>query len=146
MNRLLLLSSLISLLIIHFKVYSSHYSNNYYFMIREFSIDALAFSLALFGLCYRYGIRRDNNPNLKQGLVGTFILTRALVSIHVPTSCSSIPLDCGPPFHLFTYDMFTTGFEAAIESTLAYGGAALFLEYLFRLELLSKFPRESTTS
>ena len=107
----------------------------------EFNTDMLALSLALFGITYRYAIRKDENPNLKQGVVGAFAITRTVSNIHVPTDqCSSLPLDCGPPFHYFNWDMITQGGDGFIESLIAFGAAAFVLERSFSRGWLSKFP------
>jgi hypothetical protein len=87
----------------------------------EFNVDALLILTApLFGITYRYAIRRDNNPNLKQGVVGAFVITRALATIQVPNSCSSIPLNCGPPFYLFTNGMLLTGLGNFVEAGIVF--------------------------
>lgn len=124
----------------------------------EFNIDMLALSLGLFGITYRYAVRYDANPNLKQGVVGkdgiftyhlfimksdlagAFALTRALNLIHVPTSCTALPLDCGGPFHYFTWSMIFEGITYGFESIVAFGGAAYCLEKAFEKYILGKFP------
>jgi len=107
----------------------------------EFNLDRLAIILVLFGITYRYCIRKDNNVNLKQGVVGAFAITKALGTIQVPSTCSSIPLECGPPFHLFSTTMLFTGLESFFEAGLALAGSAYVLEQLFELKILSKFPK-----
>eukprot|EP00520_Triparma_pacifica_P005323 CAMPEP_0118650996 /NCGR_PEP_ID=MMETSP0785-20121206/10547_1 /TAXON_ID=91992 /ORGANISM="Bolidomonas pacifica, Strain CCMP 1866" /LENGTH=85 /DNA_ID=CAMNT_0006543413 /DNA_START=304 /DNA_END=558 /DNA_ORIENTATION=- len=50
---------------------------------------------ALFAICYRYIVRLDlDNEMLKTGALGAFIIIRTLPLISVPSSCSSIPLQC----------------------------------------------------
>ena len=39
-------------------------------------------------------VRQDDNPMLKQGVVGAFILVRVLSKIQVPTYCTAAPLSC----------------------------------------------------
>jgi hypothetical protein len=108
----------------------------------EFNCDGLLILTApLFGITYRYAIRRDNNPNLKQGVIGAFVITRAVASLKVADICTSIPLNCGPPFYLFTGDMLATGLEHFFEAGLCFGGAAYLMETLFKSNALSKFPK-----
>jgi hypothetical protein len=108
----------------------------------EFNCDGLLILTApLFGITYRYAIRRDNNPNLKQGVIGAFVITRAVASLKVADICTSIPLNCGPPFYLFTADMLATGLEHFFEAGLCFGGAAYLMETLFKSNALSKFPK-----
>ena len=97
--------------------------------------------LALFGITYRYAVRTDPNPNLKQGVVGAFAITKALSGISVPEYCSSIPLNCGPPLYFVSPSMVFSGSLAFVEALLAYGGAAYFIEQLFVSGILRKFPK-----
>ena len=99
----------------------------------------LAISLALFGITYRYAVRDSDNPNLKAGVVGAFLLTRVLSMIHVPESCSSLPLNCGPPFFYVSGSMITEGVSAGVESLLGYGGAAIVLNSCFKFNFIKKF-------
>jgi hypothetical protein len=109
----------------------------------EFEFDATVLGLALFGITYRYAVRKDNNPNLKQGVVGSFAITKALSCIDVPDSlCTSVPINCGPPFFLFSDSMLLQGVAAFIEAIIAYGGAAYILERCMSSGLLSKFPKD----
>ena len=108
----------------------------------EFNYDGLLILTApLFGITYRYAIRRDNNPNLKQGVIGAFVITRAVATVKVADICSSIPLNCGPPFYLFTDQMLLTGLLNFAEAGLCFGGAAYLMETLFVSGALSKFPK-----
>ena len=106
----------------------------------------LALSCVLFGITYRYAVRRDGNPNLKQGVVGAFSVTRALAAVTAPAeSCSAdLPLDCGPPFRLFTWTMLGQGVQALLESAAVLGLCALLLDALFALGWLSRFPTTAT--
>jgi hypothetical protein len=97
----------------------------------------------LFGVTYRYAVRKDSNIHLKQGVVGAFAITRAINLVDVSSICSqTFPLECGQPFHIFTGFMFLTGFLFFLESISAFGGAAYGIEKLFAQNLLSKFPSE----
>jgi len=120
-----------------FKGLSMHFNAEW-----EFSYDSLLILTSpLFGIVYRYCVRRDNNPQLKQGVIGAFAITRALATIDVPSTCSSIPLNCGPPFYLFTGGMLFTGVENLAEAGLCFTGSAYLLETLFKSNILSKFPK-----
>jgi hypothetical protein len=61
----------------------------------EFDTDMAALQGGLFAIVYRYCVRQDtNNPQLNQGVIGAFVLTRTLSAIHVPSYCSAVPLEC----------------------------------------------------
>ena len=108
----------------------------------EFNYDGLLILTApLFGITYRYAIRRDNNPNLKQGVIGAFVITRAVATVKVSDICTSIPLNCGQPFYLFTGDMLLSGLEHFVEAALCFSGSAYLMETLFKSKALSKFPK-----
>ena len=107
----------------------------------ELSTDLLALTLALYGLTYRYAVRKDSNPNLKQGATISFVLTRVLPLVQAPSYCSSLPLDCGPPFYYGTPSMITDiSFELAL-SLVAFFGANYVIEYFFKRGILSTFPK-----
>ena len=42
-------------------------------------------------------VRQDPNPQLKQGVVGAFVITRALAMLQASDECTALPLSCGPP-------------------------------------------------
>jgi hypothetical protein len=58
----------------------------------EFNTDQMALQGALFAVVYRYATREDQNPMLKQGVVGGFTLVRALPLVKVSAACEAIPL------------------------------------------------------
>jgi hypothetical protein len=60
----------------------------------EFDTDMAAVQGGLFAIVYRYCIREDENPQLNQGVIGAFVLTRTLGRITVPAACSALPLYC----------------------------------------------------
>ncbi|KAJ1436438.1 hypothetical protein B484DRAFT_428627 [Ochromonadaceae sp. CCMP2298] len=111
---------------------------------------ALPLSLLLFGITYRYAVRADGNPQLKQGVVGAFAITRALCLVRVPegaclgtgggVGAGLTLLDCGAPFHVFTWGILSLGLLQLLESFSAYGGLAALLEGLFQAGLLRRFP------
>jgi hypothetical protein len=104
----------------------------------EFSVDMLAVSLALFGVVYRYAVRSDANPNLKQGVVGAFAITRAVNIVDIPSTCTSLPLNCGAPLGYLSYDTIGQLLLTLGPSLIAYGAAALALEIAFEKQWISK--------
>jgi hypothetical protein len=61
----------------------------------ELDTDVGSLEAALFAIVYRYCIRQDdNNPQLNQGVLGAFVLTRTFSKIQAPVYCSAMPLDC----------------------------------------------------
>lgn len=94
----------------------------------EFNSDTLALILALFGITYRYTIRDDATDQLKQGAIGAFAITRAISLIHVPDTCSSLPLNCGPPFFYLDISMILSGLWHFIESYAAFAGSAIAID------------------
>lgn len=61
----------------------------------EFDTDMAAIMGGLFAIVYRYCLRQDtDNPQLKQGVIAAFALTRTLGKIHVPDYCAALPLQC----------------------------------------------------
>jgi len=42
-------------------------------------------------------VRQDPNPQLKQGVVGAFVITRALSMLQASEGCTALPLSCGAP-------------------------------------------------
>ena len=98
--------------------------------------------LLLFGITYRYATRSDDNPNLKQGTIAAFALTRSvsMVEPSISSTCNTsyFPHDCGGLFHLFDYNMLGVGVAYLIESFFAYGGSAYVLEYLSSKKILKK--------
>lgn len=107
----------------------------------EFREDMLSLILLVFGLTYRYGTRGTKNDQIRLGIIGSFIITRTLSEIHVPATCSSVPLDCGAPFHYVSWSMISEGLWAGGESALAFGGSALFIDFLIKKRLLSSTVR-----
>lgn len=105
----------------------------------EFNHDMLALSIALFGIVYRYAVRQSTNPQLKYGVVGAFVLTRVFNLIHVPDTCSALPLNCGFPFFYVSFSMILEGVSYAIESGLAFQGAAFTLDYCFENKIIKRF-------
>ncbi|KAL1496011.1 hypothetical protein AB1Y20_014645 [Prymnesium parvum] len=97
----------------------------------EFQADGLAITLFLFGVVYRYAVRTDDNPMLRQGVVGAFVITRSWAIISPPATCSVVPLNCGAPLIYFSWDMIFQGTFAALETGVACSAAAFALEAAF---------------
>ena len=106
----------------------------------EFNTDAAALESALFAVVYRYATREDENPQLKQGAVGAFVLVRTLALVQVPGYCQALPLDCGAPFGYLNFNMIFQLAQGFVESSAAFGATALALEYLARRGLVGRFP------
>ncbi|EKX55238.1 hypothetical protein GUITHDRAFT_131487 [Guillardia theta CCMP2712] len=119
---------------------SSFYPSDAFSAQWELAHDGLAFMLALFGLVYRYAIRGDGNPQLKQGVLGAFVITRAWSMLQASDSCSALPLSCGAPLSYFNWEMILQGSGAAVESVLAFGAAAVAMEFGFSKGWVKKFP------
>lgn len=105
----------------------------------EFNTDMLAVELFLFGVCYRYCVREDGNPMLKQGVVGAFAIERTLSLIRIPASCTALPLSCGPPLGYVSWDMIYQAAGAGLPSFVAFGAAALLLEVAFEKNWVGRF-------
>ena len=104
----------------------------------EFSNDALALQLFLFGVVYRYAVRTDENPNLKQGVVGAFAVSRVLNTIRIDDAvCSSLPLNCGAPFGYVSWSMIQQALLAGLPSLLAFGISAYVLDSSFKRGLVA---------
>ena len=95
----------------------------------EFDTDQLALMGGLFGLVYRYAVREDENPMLRQGVVGAFALTRALSRVTVSDACLAVPLRCGPPLSYLDWDMLFQLGAGVVESGIAFGAAAYVVDY-----------------
>jgi hypothetical protein len=103
----------------------------------EFSNDALALQLFLFGVVYRYAVRTDENPNLKQGVVGAFAVSRVLNMIRIDDAvCSSLPLNCGAPFGYVSWSMIQQALLVGLPSLLAFGISAYVLDSSFKRGLV----------
>lgn len=90
-------------------------------------------SCALFGLTYRYAVRRDLvNTQLKAGCVAAFVLVRGLGQIDATKLLLGLPEDAN-------HKLFQ-GFLFVAESVAVFSFAAVSLEYCFRQGLISPFP------
>mmetsp|Transcript_137828 Transcript_137828/g.344054 ORF Transcript_137828/g.344054 Transcript_137828/m.344054 type:complete len:132 (+) Transcript_137828:128-523(+) len=100
----------------------------------------LALDLALFGLVYRYAVRRgDDSADLRLGVLGAFALPRALFLVQLPAECTPAPLACGEPLGYFNWAMLSQ-----VAWQLFTGGSALLgslygLERAFGVGLIRRF-------
>lgn len=106
----------------------------------EFDNDSAAVLAGLFSIVYRYCIRMDNRDQLKQGVVGAFVLTRTLSRIVVPSSCTAFPLSCGEPLDYLNWNMIGQLLVNGVESTILFGAAAAATDYCLSKNWISKFP------
>jgi len=107
----------------------------------EFDTDSGALACGLFAVVYRYAVREDNNPNLKQGVVGAFAITRALAFVQPPEGiCDALPLRCGPPFSYFSYEMLEQLIPGALESGVMFAATAAAFEAAAERGWVKKFP------
>jgi len=104
----------------------------------ELAHDGLAVMLLLFGVVYRYAVREDQSEMLKQGVVGAFAVTRALAELRASPGCTALPLTCGAPLGYVDWSMITGGTFGFVEALVAFGGAALALEFGFERGVLNR--------
>lgn len=83
-----------------------------------------ALSGALMGITYRYAVRRDDNPQLKSGVVAAFSLVRGLAQVDVGSALAQ----GGWPF-----------LGAIAESLLIFGLAGLLLDFTLSKGWLKPF-------
>ncbi|CAE7235335.1 PAO4 [Symbiodinium natans] len=95
----------------------------------EFQLDMLALDVFLFGLVYRYAVRQgDDNPMLRLGVLGAFVLPRALFLVRMPAECQALPLSCGPPLGYFSWDMLAQVAWHFVSGGVVFGVAIYGLE------------------
>ena len=104
----------------------------------EFNTDALAVTLALFGVVYRYATRKDGNVQLKQGVVGAFTLTRTLNMVSLPETCTPLPLNCGAPLGYLSWQVIQDLVLVGGGSLVAFGIGALAIEAAYRRGLIQR--------
>ncbi|XP_009137688.1 uncharacterized protein LOC103861719 [Brassica rapa] len=90
-------------------------------------------SCALFGVTFRYVIRRDlDDSHLKSGAVAAFGFVKGLGM-----------LSRGPPLELSWESLFSHGIDGAVlvsQSVLIFAFASISLDFCFKLKLLKPFP------
>ncbi|XP_052208801.1 uncharacterized protein LOC127812454 isoform X2 [Diospyros lotus] len=97
------------------------------------------FSCALFGVTFRYAIRRDlDNFQLKTGTAAAFGFVKGLAT-----------LDGGPPLEFETGSFFSHALSGAIyvsENLLVFIFAAVALDFCYKIRVLSPFPIRRSAS
>lgn len=108
----------------------------------EFDNDMAGFQTGLFAIVYRYAIRQDGttNPQLNQGVVAAFAVTRTLSRIVTPTYCTAITLNCGPPLGYFDWSMLGQLSINYIESAAMFAATAAAMDWAMNKGFISKFP------
>eukprot|EP00899_Mesostigma_viride_P008777 jgi/Mesvir1/17900/Mv12968-RA.1 len=87
----------------------------------------------LFGVCYRYAMRRDQgNKHLKSGTVAAFVVSRALGQVDLIQSIAAGGGSQG--------DLLSRGLFSIATGALAIGFAAVALDWAFTKELVLPFP------
>lgn len=90
-------------------------------------------SCALFGVTFRYVIRRDlDDSHLKSGAVAAFGFVKGLGM-----------LSRGPPLELSWESLFSHGIDGAVlvsQSVLIFAFASISLDFCFKMKLLKPFP------
>ncbi|XP_030951793.1 uncharacterized protein LOC115975229 [Quercus lobata] len=96
-------------------------------------------SCALFGVTFRYTIRRDlDNSQLKTGTSAAFGFVKGLAM-----------LGSGPPLELNTGSFLSHAFDGAVyvsENLFLFVFASVGLDYCFKMKLLSPFPIKKSIS
>lgn len=107
----------------------------------EFDTDAAGLLTGLFAIVYRYGLRQDTtNPQLNQGLIGAFVLTRTLSRITLPSYCTAIVLNCGPPLGYLDWNLLTQLAVNGAESAVMYAATAKAMDVCMERGWISRFP------
>ncbi|KAI3952696.1 hypothetical protein MKX01_013658 [Papaver californicum] len=90
-------------------------------------------SCALFGVTFRYTIRRDlDDSHLKSGISAAFACVKGLAV-----------LEAGPPLELDTQSLLSHAVDGAVnisENLLIFVFASVALDFCFKMRLLSPFP------
>uniref|UniRef100_A0A0D3H987 Uncharacterized protein n=1 Tax=Oryza barthii TaxID=65489 RepID=A0A0D3H987_9ORYZ len=96
-------------------------------------LSVIFISCALFGVTFRYAIRRDlDNVQLKTGAAAAFAFVRGLAMV-----------ESGRPFELSTDALISLALDGAVsvvENILTFLPAAIALDYCFKMRFLSPFP------
>ena len=107
----------------------------------EFDNDTAALLTGLFAIVYRYGLRQDTtNPQLNQGLIGAFVLTRTLPRVVLPSYCTAITLNCGPPLGYVDWNVLAQLIVNGAESAIMYGATAWAMDRCMEKGWISRFP------
>jgi hypothetical protein len=107
----------------------------------EFDNDAAGLLTGLFAIVYRYGLRQDTtNPQLNQGLIAAFVVTRTLARITVPEYCTAIILHCGPPLGYLDWNVLAQLAVNGAESAVMYTATAAAMDKCMEKGFISRFP------
>jgi hypothetical protein len=108
----------------------------------EFDNDAAGLLTGLFAIVYRYGLRQDtDNPQLNQGLLAAFVVTRTLARVSVlPSYCTAIALTCGPPLGYLDWNVLAQLAVNGAESAVMYGATAWAMDRCMEKGWISRFP------
>ena len=122
----------------------------------EYDTDVNAIIGGLFAIVYRYCIRDDGdtNPPLKQGCVSAMILIRTLPQIHIPSYCTSVPLNChheniithvlssfsSTPYIFDDGIVLQQLFWSGLESTLLFTVVAQMMDHAMTRQYIQRFP------
>nr|ABG73469.1 unknown protein [Oryza brachyantha] len=96
-------------------------------------LSVIFISCALFGVTFRYAIRRDlDNVQLKTGVAAAFAFVRGLAMV-----------ESGSPFEMSTDALISLILDGAVsvaENILTFLPAAIALDYCFKMGFFSPFP------
>ena len=107
----------------------------------EFDNDAAAVLSGLFAVVYRYGLRQDTtNPQLNQGLIGAAVVSRTLSRVSLPSYCTAVVLQCGPPLGIFDWNVLWQLAASGVESACMYGATAAAMDACMARGWISRFP------
>ena len=102
----------------------------------EVSHDALALTLAVYSLIYRYAYREnDTNPMQQMGVIGGLSAIRALGALQVDPTCTPFPITCT----WFTwFSILLASAEVFIETSFVFYVTASVFETLSSINILKK--------
>ena len=107
----------------------------------EFDTDMAGALSGLFAIVYRYGLRQDtSNPQLNQGLIGAFVITRTLSRVTLPSYCTAIVLNCGPPLGYLDWNVLLQLGVNGVESVIMYAATAKAMDVCMERGYISRFP------
>eukprot|EP00435_Cladocopium_sp_Y103_P035442 s1741_g9.t1 len=110
----------------------------------EFQLDMLALDILLFGVVYRYAVRTgDDNPMLRTGVVGAFVLPRALFLVQLPAECQALPLSCGDPLGYFSWSMLAQVAWQLFAGAVVFAFAFYGLERAIACGLVQRFQSQN---
>jgi hypothetical protein len=111
----------------------------------EFDVDTLSLACALFAVTYRYTVRDDANPMLRQGAIGAFALGRATAAVRVSDTCVPVPLRCEPYGFYVDAAMLGQGLGAVAVGVVAFGAAGAAMDWALEKGWISTFRSSSSS-